>query len=230
MVMVKMRGQKKHTDMFSLSKSLIKKALFLQLWERKQVIMVKVKATRLDCYWRVIWHMDKMQLEWSQVPEHRNASLLLLLPWQWPPGTHHHHHTGSRAGWHSSCPTNSILGGRKWEAGTKHRVSPTSPRTHQGVTKGEMHSLAEPGVQLLPCILLVLPVLGLFSHFFFAHLCLCSHVDGLHNHCSIQGLHKQLLTIYICHRAGFCVFIPLLESFKTNCIEVLNFALQTCQN
>lgn len=80
------------------------------------------------------------------------------------------------------------------------------------------------------CILLVLPVLGLFPHFFFAHLCLCSHVDGLHNRCSIQGLHKQLLTIYICHRAGFCVFIPLLESFKTNCIEVLNFALQTCQN
>lgn len=62
--------------MFSLSKFLIKKALFLQLWERKQDIMVKVKATRFDCYQRVIWPMDKMQLERTQVPKHRNASLL----------------------------------------------------------------------------------------------------------------------------------------------------------
>lgn len=33
--------------MFSLSIPLIKKALFLQLWERKQDIMVKVKITRV---------------------------------------------------------------------------------------------------------------------------------------------------------------------------------------
>lgn len=65
--------------MLSPSVLLIKKALFLQLWERKQDIMVKVKITPLLAVIKGGTGYGQSAVEWSQAPNRRNAAGIFII-------------------------------------------------------------------------------------------------------------------------------------------------------